>query len=192
MSVSFTNHQRKINLYLSRYLSVRPERIRMRASERVMRSELDDTSIHAHDNIVEHVRDVQNLEIFVGTQGGIGKSRLVNTVLTTLEDAGDTSLLEIPAQKTFQWVFWWRTATKQKLLLSARNILPTLAPLLVNTNTSTTNSYSFPFSGFRNQHTDDEDDEDDDDLSELVWNCVHFSGHQSCSWFYEHEKTTVL
>ena len=77
----------------------------MRASERVMRSELDDTSIHAHDNIVEHVRDVQNLEIFVGTQGGIGKSRLVNTVLTTLEDAGDTSLLEIPAQKTFQWVF---------------------------------------------------------------------------------------
>ena len=40
--------EREINLYLSRYLSVHPERIRIRASERVTRSELDDTSIHAN------------------------------------------------------------------------------------------------------------------------------------------------
>ena len=60
--------EREINLYLSRYLSVHPERIRIRASERVARSELDDAAIHAHDNIVEHIRDYRNLEFFVGRQ----------------------------------------------------------------------------------------------------------------------------
>lgn len=87
-----------MHVYLARYLCAGPpDRRRICASERILRSELDSTMTIAHDNIVEHVRDYRSLELFLmGSQGGTGKSRLINAVLTTLEEEGDVSLLEIP------------------------------------------------------------------------------------------------
>ena len=86
--------------YLARYLSAGlPERRRIFASERVLRSELDSTMTIAHDNIVEHVRDYRSLEFFPvrsERERGVGMSRLINAVLTTLEEEGNVSLLEIP------------------------------------------------------------------------------------------------
>ena len=76
-----------------------PDRRRMIASERSLRSELDLTVIIAHDNIVEHVRDYRSLDFFLNRserERGVGMSRLINAVLTTLEEEGDVSLLEIP------------------------------------------------------------------------------------------------
>ena len=76
-----------------------PDRRRMIASERSLRSELDSTVIIAHDNIVEHVRDYRSLDFFLNRserERGVGMSRLINAVLTTLEEEGDVSLLEIP------------------------------------------------------------------------------------------------
>ena len=57
--------EREMHECLARCSSAGPhERRRIRASERILRSELDSTMIIAHDNIVEHVRDYRSLEFY--------------------------------------------------------------------------------------------------------------------------------
>ena len=54
--------EREMHEYLARYLSAGlPERRRIFASERVLRSELDSTMTIAHDNIVEHVTERESV-----------------------------------------------------------------------------------------------------------------------------------
>ena len=166
--------EREMHEYLARYLSAGlPERRRIFASERVLRSELDSTMTIAHDNIVEHVRDYRSLEFFLvrnERERGVEMSRLINAVLTTLEEEGDVSLLEI-LTRNFR-----RHAHEQVDKEQGRNTLHYHA--VVNDNP--TRNF-FPFGsvhliGFRNPQDPDYDSDDDEDLPELnemmVENCV--------------------
>ena len=157
--------EREMHEYLARYLSAGlPERRRIFASERVLRSELDSTMTIAHDNIVEHVRDYRSLEFFLvrnKRERGVGMSRLINAVLTTLEEEGDVSLLEI-LTRNFR-----RHAHGQVDEEQGRNNLH----YHVAINDNPTRNF-FPFGsvhliGFRNPQDPDYDADDDEDLPEL-------------------------
>ena len=153
--------EREMHEYLERYLSAStPEkRRRICASERVLRSELDSTMIIAHDNIVEHVRDYRNLDFFLvrsERERGVGMSRLINAVFTTLEEEGDVSLLEIPI-RSFRGRAHGRVDEEQ-----GRNTLHYHATIKNNPTGNLFPFGSVHLIGFRNSQDPDSDDNDDD------------------------------